>query len=242
MTGSNKGAGLEVLALVPARGGSKSMPRKNLREVGGKPLVVHAIEHARRASCITRVILTTDEPEIAEVGRAAGAEVPFLRPSEFAQDLSSDYEFVHHALTWLRDNERYAPDLVVQLRPTTPIRDIDQIDRAIRLIAERPEADSLRAVTAACFSPYKMWRLSDGGFLSSLLSLPDIDEPYNQARQMLPTVYQQDGFIDITRPATIFEKRSLTGDNILPFCLDRESIDIDYEIELAEANRRMRGE
>lgn len=242
MTGLDKGAGLEVLALVPARGGSKSMPRKNLREVGGKPMVVHSIEHARRASCITRVILTTDDPEIAEVGRAAGAEVPFLRPSEFAQDLSSDYEFVLHALTWLRDNERYAPDLVVQLRPTTPIRDIGEIDRAIGLMAERPDADSLRAVTAACFSPYKMWRLSDGGFLSHLLSLPGIAEPYNQARQMLPTVYQQDGFIDITRPATIFEKRSLTGDNILPFFLDRESIDIDYESELAEANRRMHGE
>jgi N-acylneuraminate cytidylyltransferase len=218
------------------------MPRKNLREVGGRPMVVHAIEHARRASCITRVILTTDDSEIAEVGRAAGAEVPFLRPSEFAQDLSSDYEFVHHALTWLRDNERYTPDLVVQLRPTTPLRDIGLIDRAIRQMAKRPDADSLRAVTAACFSPYKMWRLSDSGFLSALLSIPGIDEPYNQARQMLPTVYQQDGFIDITRPTTIFGKKSLTGDTILPFFLDSESIDIDYESELVEANRRMRGE
>jgi N-acylneuraminate cytidylyltransferase len=242
MTGLDKGASLEVLALVPARGGSKSMPRKNLREVGGKPMVVHSIEHARCSSCITRVILTTDDPEIAEVGRAAGAEVPFFRPSEFAQDLSGDYEFVHHALTWLLDNERYAPDLVVQLRPTTPIRNVDEIDRAIRLMAERPEADSLRAVTDACFSPYKMWQISDGGFLSPLLVLSGIDEPYNQARQMLPAIYQQDGFIDITRPATIFEKRSLTGDNILPFFLDSESIDIDYENELVEANRRMRGE
>jgi N-acylneuraminate cytidylyltransferase len=145
-------------------------------------------------------------------------------------------------LTWLRDNERYVPDLVVQLRPTTPIRDIGQIDRAIRLLTERPDADSLRAVTTACFSPYKMWRLAEGGFLSPLLSLPGIDEPYNQARQMLPTVYQQDGYIDITRPSTIFGKKSLTGDNILPFFLDGESIDIDYEDELIEANRRMRGE
>jgi len=242
MTKSDNSASLEVLALVPARGGSKGMPRKNLREVGGKPMVVHSIDHALHASCITRVVLTTDDSEIAEVGRIAGAEVPFLRPIEFAQDLSSDYEFVRHALTWLHDNERYAPDLVVQLRPTTPIRDVSQINRAIKLMAERPEADSLRAVTTACFSPYKMWRLSDSGFLSSLLNLPNISEPYNQARQMLPTVYQQDGFIDITRPTTIFEKKSLTGDNILPFCIGTESIDIDYESELIEADRRMRGE
>jgi CMP-N-acetylneuraminic acid synthetase len=233
---------LEVLALVPARGGSKSMPRKNLREVGGKPMVVHSIDHALRTAGISRVILTTDDQEIADIGRAAGAEVPFLRPSEFAQDLSSDYEFVHHALTWLRDNERYSPDLIVQLRPTTPIRDIALIDRAIRHLAAHPNADSLRAVTTACFSPYKMWRLMDNGFMSPLLGLPVIDEAYNQARQMLPTIYQQDGFIDITRPATIFEKMSLTGDNILPFFLDKESIDIDYESELVVADQRMQRE
>jgi N-acylneuraminate cytidylyltransferase len=233
---------LEVLALVPARGGSKSMPRKNLRVVGGKPMVSHSIDHALKTPSITRVILTTDDREIADVGQLAGAEVPFLRPSEYAQDLSSDYEFVHHALTWLRDNEQYEPDLVVQLRPTTPVRDIELIDRAIKILAERPDADSLRAVTAACFSPYKMWRLADSGFLSPILSHPDIAEPYNQARQMLPKIYQQDGFIDITRPRTIFEKGSLTGDTILPFYLDQESIDIDYENELVEAERIMRGE
>src|SRR5437773_6397900 len=100
---------LEVLALVPARGGSKSMPRKNLREVGGKPMVVHSIEHAHQARTVTRVVLTTDNAEIADVGRKAGAEVPFMRPAEFSRDFSTDYEFVRHALEWLRDNERYLP-------------------------------------------------------------------------------------------------------------------------------------
>ena len=233
---------VEVLALVPARGGSKSMPRKNLREVGGKPMVVHSIEHARQARTITRVILTTDDAEIADVGRRAGAEVPFLRPSEFAQDLSTDYEFVRHALEWLRDHEQYVPDLVVQLRPTTPVRDIRLIDRAVETLAARPDADSLRAVVSACFSPFKMWRLGEDGFLSPLLQLPGIDEPYNQPRQILPEAYQQDGFLDITRPRTIFENGSITGLNVLPFFLDRESIDIDYEDELAEADRIMRGE
>jgi len=130
----------EVLALVPARGGSKSMPRKNLRVIAGKRMVVHSIDHALAARTINRVILTTDDQEIAEVGRAAGAEVPFIRPAEIAQDLSTDYEFVRHALEWLRANEGYDPDLVVQLRPTTPLRDLRHIDRAVEALGEQRRA------------------------------------------------------------------------------------------------------
>ncbi len=226
---------LEVLALVPARGGSKSIPRKNLRDLAGKPMIVHSIEHAKAALTITRVIVTTDDLEIADVARKAGAEVPFIRPADFAQDLSSDYEFVRHALEWLRDNESYVPDLAVQLRPTTPVRDVRLIDRAVEAIAARPEADSLRTAVTACFTPYKMWHLGPDGFLTPILSLEGVEEPWNQPRQILPAVYQQDGFIDIVRPATIFEQSSITGRNILPFFIDRESIDIDYEHELAEA-------
>lgn len=231
----------EILALIPARGGSKSMPRKNLREIGGKPMVAHSIEQALQATMITRVILTTDDAEIAEAGLRAGAEVPFLRPTEFAQDFSTDYEFVRHALEWLRDNEGHVPELVVQLRPTTPVRDVRLIDRAIQALASNPDADSLRAVVSACFSPFKMWRLEEDGYLSPLLELSGCTEPYNQPRQLLPDAYQQDGFIDITRSRTIFEHESITGTKILPFFLDRVSVDIDYENELIEADRIMRG-
>jgi N-acylneuraminate cytidylyltransferase len=237
---SKQGEG--VLALVPGRGGSKSVPRKNLRVVAGKPLIAHSVEHALKARTVTRVLVTTDDLEIAEVGRAAGAEVPFIRPSEFAQDLSTDYEFVRHALEWLRDNEGYVPELVVQLRPTTPVRDIRLIDRAVEAVRANPGADSLRAVVSACFTPYKMWHLGADGFLAPLLALKDVNEAYNQPRQILPNVYQQDGFLDITRPRTVFELNSITGRNILPFFIDRESIDIDYEHEFAEAEQRLRGE
>jgi len=231
---------LEVLALIPARGGSKSMPRKNLREVGGKPMVAHSIDHALGARRITRVILTTDDDEIADAGKRAGAEVPFLRPSELAGDFSTDYEFVRHSLEWLRDNEGYSPDMVAQLRPTTTIRDVGLIDRAIDALAAKPDADSLRAVVAVCFTPYKMWRIEKSGFISPLLSLDGVAEPYNQPRQLLPDCFQQDGFLDITRPRTIFEQGSITGTRILPFFLDRESVDIDYESELVQADRLMR--
>jgi N-acylneuraminate cytidylyltransferase len=231
----------QVLALVPARGGSKSIPRKNLREIAGKPLIAHSIAHGKASALIDRVIVTTDDPEIAEAARAYGAEVPFLRPAEFSQDLSTDYEFVRHALEWLRDHEGSVPELVVQLRPTTPVRDVRLIDRAITALRARPEADSLRAVVTACFTPYKMWRIRPDGFLMPLLTLEGFEEPYNQPRQLLPEVVQQDGFLDIVRSRAIFEQNSITGRRILPFFIDRESIDIDEEHELAEADHLMRG-
>lgn len=229
----------DVLALIPARGGSKSIPRKNLRDVGGKPMIAHSIAHAQAAASIDRVVVTTDDAEIAAVARQFGAETPFLRPAEFAQDLSTDYEFVRHALVWLRDHETYEPELVVQLRPTTPVRDVRLIDRAISTMRARPDADSLRAVVHCCFTPYKMWHIGDDGFLRQLLSLDRVEEPYNQPRQVLPEVVQQDGFIDIVRARTVFEQGSITGRHILPFYLDRLSIDIDEEHELAAADREM---
>jgi len=226
-----------VLALIPARAGSKSIPRKNVREVAGVPLIVHSIRHAQASQRITRIVVTTDGQEIADVARAAGAEVPFFRPAELSQDLSPDLDFVRHALEWLRDNEGYVPDMVVQLRPTTPLRDVRLIDKAIDDFAANPAADSLRAVVGACFTPYKMWLRRGDGFLQPLMSLPDIPEQYNEARQRLPEVFQQDGFIDIVRPRTVFEQNSLTGRNIMPFFIANESIDIDYEHELGEATQ-----
>ncbi len=229
----------EVLALVPARGGSKSIPRKNLQIVSDKPMIAHSIGHALLSQHITRVVVTTDDEEIAGVARQHGAEVPFLRPAELADDLSTDYGFVRHALEWLRDAEGYEPDLVVQLRPTTPLRDPRLIDRAIETLWAHPAADSLRAVVKACFTPYKMWRLGEDGLLSQLLDLEGYSEPYNQPRQVLPEVYQQDAFIDITRPRTIFERNSITGRTILPFFLEQQSLDIDESADLIEADQRM---
>ena len=226
---------LEVLALIPARGGSKSIPRKNLSLVGGKPLIAHSIDHGLASKKITRVIVTTDDLEIAATAKACGAEVPFLRPVELAGDFSVDYEFHRHALEWLRDREAYVPDQVVQLRPTTPHRPPELIDRAIDAFAAAPEADSLRAVVVAGFTPYKMWLLGDDGYLKQLLRLDGHDEPYNLPRQLLPTVYQQDGLIDITRPKTVLEQGSTTGRRILPFFIEHASLDIDYDHELRAA-------
>ena len=113
---------MDVLALIPARGGSKAVPRKNLQVLFGKPLIAHSIAHAQRAGRVTRVIVSTDDEEIAATARTYGAEVPFMRPPELAEDATPDLPVFQHALEWLRQTEGFSPCAVVHLRPTYPIR------------------------------------------------------------------------------------------------------------------------
>jgi len=226
----------EVLALVPARGGSKGIPGKNLRTLCGKPLIAWSIEHAIQSKLITRVICTTDSSDIAEVARSHGAEVPFLRPADISGDEAVDYTFHAHALEWLAQHEGYRPDLIVQLRPTHPIRTPQTIDAAIRSLWLEKDADSLRAIRQAIFTPYKMWTLANDGMIHPLLTEPSLHETYNMPRAKLPKTYQQDGYIDITRAATLERYHSTTGAKILSFGVDAEpNIDIDYEADLLEA-------
>lgn len=230
----------EVLALIPARGGSKSVPRKNIVPLLGKPMIAWAIEHALASRHISRAIVTTDDREIATIARSYGAEVPFLRPAEFSGDLSPDIEFYRHALEWLKANENYMPDMVVSLRPAPPSRKPATIDRAIEVFAAHPEADSLRSVHLASETPFKMWLIDTNGFMKPFAALPGIREPYNQPRQSLPLVYWQDGYVDITRPQVVLEMNSTTGDVILPFMIDEPAVDIDYPEALASAEAQLR--
>jgi CMP-N-acetylneuraminic acid synthetase len=217
----------EVLAIVPARGGSKGIPRKNVIPVGGKPLIAHSIEQARSSRFVTRTIVSTDDAEIAGVARTHGAEVPFLRPAEYAQDLSLDLDVFRHALQWLAEHEGYRPELVVHLRPTGPVRRVELIDQAIAMMLEHPEADALRSVSAPIQTPYKMWRI-DGGYLHPLLTVEGVIEPYCMPRQSLPEVMWQNGYIDIVRPRTILELGLMCGRTVLPFLIDEPILEIDY--------------
>lgn len=217
----------EILALVPARGGSKSIPRKNLVPVGGKPLIAYSIEQARASRFVSRTVVSTDDPEIAAVARTYGAEVPFLRPVEYAEDMSPDIDVFRHALNWLADHEGYHPDLVVHLRPTGPVRRVEMIDQAIALMLEHPDADALRSVSIPVQTPYKMWRI-EGGHLRPLLTLNGVAEPYSMPRQKLPEVWWQNGYVDIVRPHTILELGVMCGDKILPFVMDEPMLEVDY--------------
>jgi N-acylneuraminate cytidylyltransferase len=219
----------EVLAIIPARGGSKGIPHKNIRNFAGFPLIAYSIAAAKQSETVTRVILSTDDEEIAEVARRYGAETPFMRPPELAQDNTTDLPVFQHALQWLIDREGYHPDVVIQLRPTSPIRPRTILDDAVRLLLEHPEADSVRGVVPAGQNPHKMWRIDPVSHqMSSLLAVDGIVEPYNAPRQILPPVYWQTGHIDAIRPAVILEKGSMSGSVILGLLIDpRYTVDID---------------
>ena len=219
----------EILALIPARGGSKGIPRKNIRNFAGYPLLAWSIAAAKHSQFVTRIIVSTDDEEIAAVAREHGAETPFLRPAEFAQDNTTDLPVFQHALQWLEENEDYKPEILIQLRPTSPIRPQDCVDNAIKILMEHEDADCVRGVVPAGQNPYKMWRFAgDEQPMKPLLQVEGIAEPYNAPRQILPPVYWQTGHIDVIRVSTIKEKHSLTGDVIYPLVIDpRYTVDID---------------
>src|SRR5512136_1890381 len=218
----------EVLALIPARGGSKSIPRKNIRSFAGHPLTAYSIAAGLQAETVTRVIVSTDDEQIAAVARQYGAETPFLRPAELAQDNTTDLPVFEHALGWLAEHENYRPEVVVQLRPTSPIRPPDCVDGAVRLLLTHPEADSVRGVVPSGQNPHKMWRISADGRMTPLLTVEGLAEPYNAPRQSLPPTYWQTGHIDAIRVATIYDQKSLSGNIILPLIIDPQyTIDID---------------
>jgi N-acylneuraminate cytidylyltransferase len=227
----------EVLAIIPARGGSKGIPRKNIRPFSGFPLIAWSIAAARQSRTVTRTLVSTDDEEIAAVARSFGAETPFLRPAALAQDGTTDLPVYLHALNWLAENENYRAEVVVQLRPTSPIRPRDCIDGAVHLLLEHPEADCVRGVVPAGQNPHKMWRLDpETGRMLPLLTVPGLPEPYNAPRQVLPTVYWQTGHIDAIRPATILEKGSMTGEVLFPLVIDpRFTVDLDTPNDWAKA-------
>jgi N-acylneuraminate cytidylyltransferase len=221
----------DILALIPARGGSKGIPRKNIRLFAGYPLIAWSIAAAKQSDLVTRVIVSTDDEEIAAVAREWGAETPFLRPAELAQDKTTDLPVFEHALKWL-DAERvegYRPDVLVQLRPTSPIRPRTMLDDAIRILLDHADADCVRGVVPAAQNPFKMWRFNGKGKpLNPLVDVEGIPEPYNAPRQILPPVYWQTGHIDAIRISTITQKKSLTGDVIYPLVIDpKYTVDID---------------
>jgi N-acylneuraminate cytidylyltransferase len=219
---------IEVLAVIPARGGSKGIPRKNIRLFAGHPLIAYSIAAGLQSNLVTRVVVSTDDNEIAAIARQYGADTPFLRPAELAQDQTTDLPVIQHALTWLAEHEDYHPQVLVQLRPTSPIRPKTCVDQAIRLLLEQPQADSVRGIVPSGQNPYKMWRLDASGFMTPLLQVEGLAEPYNAPRQALPQTYWQTGHIDAIRVPVVFEKNTLSGDRIFPLMLDpRYTVDID---------------
>lgn len=228
-----------IVAIIPARSGSKSVKDKNIRIMNSKPMLAYSVEHALNSKLINRVIVSTDSPVYQEIARRYGAETPFLRPAEISMDASLDIEVFKHALRWLAENENYHADLCVHLRPTHPIRDPQDIDNMITQLLDDPSLDAVRSVSPAKQTPYKMWLFPElDSSLMTPLAACNIPEAYNAPRQKLPQAYMQNACIDVIRTSTILEKKSMTGDRIAGYKMQYD-FDIDTEEEFLRAERFM---
>ncbi|MFZ2957924.1 MAG: acylneuraminate cytidylyltransferase family protein [Candidatus Ozemobacteraceae bacterium] len=227
---------MNVLGLIPARGGSKGIKRKNLVSFAGIPLLVHSIRHGLQSKMISRVIVSTDDEEIKTCALENGAEVPFLRPRELAEDHVLDLPVFEHALKFLAKTENYHPDVIVHLRPTSPYRRPEWIDEAVSLLLNNPTAESVRSVSRPEKHPYRMFSIGKDGFLCPIMK-HEHPQPYLLRRQDLPPIYFYNCVIDVTRPETILGKHSMTGDQIFPYIMNPEDvIDIDspQDLKIAE--------
>ncbi len=205
-------------AIIPARAGSKGVPKKNIALLGGFPLIAYAIAAAKMTKGIDRVIVSTDSEEFAAVAKKFGAEVPFLRPASMSTDRSLDNDYILHALRWLQENGPETPDYLVQLRPTTPLRHPRDIEKASAMLEEHPEATALRSAHEIKESPFKLVG-KEGDYFVGLFPNDPRPEYWNLPRQMFQPVYQPDGYVDIILSKMVLESNGarLHGDRTLAF-------------------------
>lgn len=221
---------IKVLGIVGARSGSKSIPHKNIRFLCGKPLMAWIIEAAKKSPFVTRLVLSTDSPEYAQIGRQWGAETPFLRPAEFANDTASDIDYLTHAVSWLEENEGWKPDIILRLPPTTPLCKTESINACVELLLNDPEATSARTIAPASKHPYKLWKIENEQLVSFIpKEITGFHEPSNMARQLFPPAYAHIDVIAV-RYGTLIHDRLLTGNKIRYHLLKKdEAVDIDTE-------------
>ncbi|MBO6516170.1 MAG: acylneuraminate cytidylyltransferase family protein [Bacteroidia bacterium] len=223
------------MGVIPARGGSKRVPRKNLKLLNGKPLIMYTIEQALKCNRLNHVFVSTDDDEIAEVARAAGAKVPFMRPKELAQDKSSDFEVFDHFVQTMQADHNIDIDVLVNLRPTSPFRLPEDIDTVIDLLIQQ-NADSVRTVcrSEGIYHPYWMYTKENSGAASSFLPGISVKEYYQS--QLLPPVYRLNGMVDAIRTG-VMKEGDLYGTNMyLHETPENRAVDIDTmeDFEFAE--------
>lgn len=221
-----------VLAIVPARGGSKAVPRKNIQPVGGRPLIAWTIEAARAARGVERVIVSTDDAEIAEASKGCGADVPFLRPASLAADDTPGTSPILHAVEWLDEHEQYRPTSVIVLQPTSPLRTVDDIDGALAVL-ERRRCRSVVGVSPTPHHPLWMKCLTDDERLIDFIP----EDSSSAVREHLPAVYIVNGAIYLVRRDVLMETRALYGDDTWAYVMPPErSLDIDTDWDLHVAD------
>jgi N-acylneuraminate cytidylyltransferase len=224
-----------VIAIIPARSGSKSVTHKNIKLLSGHPLIAYSIAAAKLSKKIDRVIVSTNSEEYAEISEYYGAEVPFIRPKKYSNDKSTDREFLMHAIKWFQDNNNSVPEYWVHLRPTTPLREINIIDNAIKSIKADTKSTSLRSGHKAPESPLK-WLLKKGKYFQGILE----EESFNLPKEAFSQVYIPDGYIDIVKSSFIMNNDQIHGEKIIafesPVCYEVDSLNefeyIQYQLNL----------
>ena len=210
---------MNILAVIPARSGSKGVPNKNIKELAGKPLIAYSILAGIKSKLIDRVIVSTDSDEYASISKDYGAEVPFIRPNEYSGDDSTDYGFVKHLLDWLTENEGNTPDYIIHLRPTTPLRDPSVLDNSIEKFMNNVEATSLRSAHEMPETAYKQFELEGKYFKTICTDSFDLDDA-NNIRQSFPKTYTPNGYVDILRTPHILENHLLHGNRVMGYVTD----------------------
>ncbi len=223
----------EVIAIIPARSGSKGIKDKNIVDVCGFPMIAYSIMAARMCREISRIIVSTDSENYAEIAKRYGAEIPFLRPKEISGSESQDIEYLSHALRYLGETEGQVPEYLVLLRPTTPIRDVELIREAIGVIKENEMASAVVSVHYAGECPYKWMKVGGEGYLESPFHGMRPDD-VNLPRQSFARLLIPDGYVDVLKSKTILEDGCVYGNRAVPFYVPQEVIDIDGVEDLKE--------
>jgi CMP-N,N'-diacetyllegionaminic acid synthase len=226
---------VKVLGIIPARGGSKGIPRKNIKALAGKPLLAWTAEAALKSK-LDRVILSSEDAEIIEIAKSKGIDVPFIRPAALASDEAPAIDVVLHAVETLAKSENYRPDAVMLLQPTSPLRTSRHINEALELFERHPDATSLVSVMKVPHSmiPESLMTLNDEGYLRPVRAWDE----RRALRQEKPVYYARNGAaVYLVRSACLLSQRSLYGDRILGYEMPKEeSMDIDdlFDFEICE--------
>jgi N-acylneuraminate cytidylyltransferase len=225
----------KVIAIIPARSGSKGIINKNIHLLSGQPVLAYSIKAALKSSLIDRVIVSTDSQEYADIALTYGAEVPFLRPKEISEDAATDLEFFNHTLDWFRDNEGHIPEYFIHLRPTTPLRFPQTIDKAIKQFIESgSEYTALRSCHLMSESSYKTFEIENQKLKGLCNNGFDIED-LNFGRQSYPRTYDCNGYVDIVRSELIQKKNILHGDRVFAYVTEKAyEIDEPSDIDLIE--------
>lgn len=225
---------LQILGIVGIRAGSKGVPNKNIMDLAGKPLVGWVIDAAKRSKKINRIVVSTDSENYQKIAKSCGAEAPYLRPKELAEDRSPEIDFVKHMLNWLKDNENYEPDLVVRLIATVPLQAPEDLDAVIQILEEDPESDSAVVIAEARQHPLKALKLVEdkNGQKKLVTFFSDSGREVTPiARQTYQKAYFRANVI-ACRTGVIWDTNSLTGDTVRYHIIPQErAIDIDNNID-----------